>query len=440
VICGALGFLCVASTPAHAGTAHVHDALCQHGHACVAEFRVAASWTSTAAEPARPSRNGTPLALTWGFMAEGTIIPSAFETEPTGPSSLVSFLDGLRDPASTGGADLTQRAWFPLFAESFARLDELSGVRYTYEPKDDGFRLGGRGFLGLRADVRIGAHPIDGNVSPSTVAYNYFPDTGDMVLDTDNADIYNERFFDSRAFRNIIMHEAGHGLGLAHLDSDDSAQLMEPRLDRSFLGPQFDDILGLHRSYGDARESGVGNDTRETADFLGTFQIGETFTLGADAGDSPVVTPAMTDFVSIDGLDDEDWFRFSVTAPAAGLSLRLTPRGPTYLEAEQDGTQQPFETSALNDLTLSLIDGVGDVVTFANATALGGSETILADVATPSDWYVSVKGLRDTVQMYSLEVSIIPEPAGWAAVGVITWGGLILTRRRRDGRESRRSP
>ena len=84
---------------------------------------------------------------------------------------------------------------------------------YVYEPADDGLAINGStsvffdGILNSRGDLRIGGTSIDG--TSGTLAYNYFPDSGDMVLDTDDMSFYSNPFNNFRAMRNVIMHEHG---------------------------------------------------------------------------------------------------------------------------------------------------------------------------------------------------------------------------------------
>ncbi|MEM8781318.1 MAG: matrixin family metalloprotease [Planctomycetota bacterium] len=428
-----------------AGHSHSHH---HHGHSHhdygdtvgFADFQILTRWSQTAQQP-RGSTLGNPTQLTWGFAQEGSTIISTRESEETGPSSLIEFLDGIRDPASTGGADLTQRAWFGIFEQAFGRIDELSGVSYTYEPNDDGIDISGRvnsgtlGQVGVRPDVRIGGHLIDGQSNPNVIAYNYFPSAGDMVLDTGNVSTFSSTFLDNLQFRQVIMHEALHGLGLQHVESNNSRQLMEPFLDISFDGPQFDDILALHRNYGDAYEEDGGNDNAFTATEFGVLRAGDAVAVGTDArSTSAVVTPDMTDFISISGINDEDWFSFTITEPAATITATLTPKGPTYNQGPQGGEQAPLVTDALNDLRLELIDDPLDF--FFNETALavaddtiaGGSEILANLVLDPGEYFLRVTGSIDDVQMYRLDLTFIPEPATIATLLAST---VLLRRRRR---------
>src|SRR5262249_44539560 len=152
--------------------------------------------------------------------------------------------------AGPGGTNLTQRPWFHLFQESFDRWTQLGGITFVYEPNDSGTSLSGSaGALGVRGDVRIGGANIDG---PSgTLAYTYYPDNGDMVIDTGETTFFTDSTNNYRSFRDTLMHEIGHAFGLDHVISSTEALLMEPYIDTSFDGPQLDDIRGLQGFYGD---------------------------------------------------------------------------------------------------------------------------------------------------------------------------------------------
>jgi len=147
-------------------------------------------WTSTSSGT---SGLGRPATLTWSVVPDNTQLPTGLG-EPVSNSNLITFLDGIHHGGnSPGGADLTQRNWWQLMNSVFERWDEVSGITFNFEPNDDGTRLGstgnsGRGVLGIRGDYRIGGHPIDGQTSPTFLAYSFFPNNSDMVIDTDERD------------------------------------------------------------------------------------------------------------------------------------------------------------------------------------------------------------------------------------------------------------
>ena len=365
-------------------------------------FEVTDRWITTATDGSTGSQ-GDPITVTWGIVPDGTQIK---DSGPTSGSDLISFLD-TNIGAGPGGSDLTLRPWFSIFEDSFARLSELSGVTYVYEPNDSGQSIRNRtfwqGLLGVRPDVRIGGHSIDGQSGSNTLAYNYFPDHGDMVIDTDNVSFYSNPTNDFRAFRNVLMHEAGHGLGVSHVESNDAAFLMEPYINTSFDGPQLDDILALHRNYGDALEANPGNDTFATAGSLGALAGGQTLRIGT-LGDSTFVSADQSDFVSIDDDSDTDYFGFTLPHQFE-VTLDLTPRGTTYNAGPQNGTQTPLNTKALSNLGLELIDTDGSsVLETADTNGVGVAEAI-THVLTAGDYFARVTGANDNVQLYGLDVS-----------------------------------
>ena len=138
---------------------------------------------------------------------------SGVSGETADGSSLVAFLNGIYGTV-TADTNYTDEVWFPHFQSSFDRWSELTGITYVYAAYDDGANLTSfaslaPGVLGLRADVRIGGHGIDGN--SGVVAYNVYPDNGEMVIDTPDS-FYNTTSNNSFRLRNTIMHESGHGI------------------------------------------------------------------------------------------------------------------------------------------------------------------------------------------------------------------------------------
>ncbi len=355
-------------------------------------------WVSTASGSAGVA--GDPVTLTWSIVADGTNLTGQ------GASDLVSFLDSNLG-AGPGGSDLTQRPWFPHFSDAFDRWSELSGITYVYEPNDDGVAQEDifSGILGVRGDVRLGGASIDGVAG--TVAFNYFPDVGDMVLDTDDVDFFSNSSFNFRRFRNTVMHEAGHGFGLAHMESSTSRFLLEPSIPPLFDGPQFDDIRGVQSLYGDFYEksnSGLGNDTAALATDLGTIAAGSTVSLGLDAVDT-VVGWTDIDFLSIDSNTDTDFFSFTVDGPSL-LDVVLTPLGPTYSQGAEGGSQSSIDTSALSNLDLAVLDTDGTSLLGAADLAGVGLAESLSVLSLPGagEYYVRVAGADTAFQFYQLDL------------------------------------
>ncbi|HMP06315.1 MAG TPA: hypothetical protein PJ982_08205, partial [Lacipirellulaceae bacterium] len=305
---------------------------------------------------------GTPTTVTWSLAPDGTFV------DASSTSNLIAFMDGIWG-AGDGGYDpvlgYSQRPWFHLFESSFARLRALSGVTYVYEPKDDGVStprafsnaFNARGQLGVRGDVRIGGKAYTGEQS-NTLATNYFPDHGDMIIGTHQGTFFSAPGNNFRGFRNTIMHEALHGLGVSHIVSTGSRFLIEPFISTVFDGPQLDDILALHRLYGDVLEKNGGNDTYATATPLGQVAPGQSVTRGT-LGDNTVVDGSAIDFLSIDGASDVDYFSFTLDDEWL-VTLDVAPKGTTYsIRRETETTEYPYNSQALNNLTLALFDPTG---------------------------------------------------------------------------------
>ena len=367
-------------------------------------FQLDSRWTRTATDGGG-LQQGDPTTITWSIAPDGTSI-EGFAGEPDAPSNLISFLDGIY--GSSGISNIQDKAWFNDFNASLNRWSQLTGITYQYEPNDDGAAFSNittvaTGVLGIRGDVRIGGHAIDGNFN--TLAYNFFPNVGDMVIDTTDS-FYNNAPSNSLGLRNMLMHEQGHGIGLKHLNSNDAKFLMEPNLITDFDGPQFDDILGAQRLYGDARETKQGgNETIADANDLGSLNINDSVSIGNDAVDL-VVAPTETDFVSIDGLSDTDFYKINVSSNSV-LDVALDILGESYNQGPQGGTQTLFNPSTQNNLGVEVLASDGTTsLGLSDSGGLGVSETISAISLTPGNYFVRVFGSQDAAQFYSLNVNL----------------------------------
>ncbi|HMP16170.1 MAG TPA: matrixin family metalloprotease [Gemmatales bacterium] len=393
-------------------------------------------WTSgTAITPVQGYSQGSPLQLTWGFMALGAAINND-GSFPDGNNNLQTRLNNIYG---------SQDVWQPLFQSVFDRWSSISGLDYIYEPNDDGAAATGfnGGILGVRADVRIGGKPLDGN--SGVLAYNWFPNRGDMVIDT-NDSFYLNTTNNSIRLRNVVAHEHGHGIGMAHVEGHNN--LMLPSINLTFDGPQFHDILVAQRGYGDALEKSnnfLGNDTAARATPLGTVVPGSPVSIGNSpkinmANNNTFVSATQTDFISIDSGTDIDFFSFSITS-ASNVSILLEALGITY-NARAQGNTPPFDfnTRTRIDLRLTLFDTNGStVLQLATNTGFGGDEFINIDLFNAGTYFVRIDGTPnpDTValdtQFYALTISAaaVPEPATFALMGITLAGSIGIWRYRR---------
>ncbi len=369
-------------------------------------------WGSTATNPSTGAQ-GTPITLTWSFAPDTTLIPD----NPSGtlPSDLISFLDTTFG-VGPGGDDLTQRPWFASFDQSFARLSAVSGVTYVYEPQDDGydfadpfFDFSARGILGVRGDVRLGGKTY--GPGSNILASNFFPDFGEMMINTTQGALFSNSFNDYLRLRNTLMHEAMHGLGISHVDSD-AAFLIEPVSTVAFDGPQLDDILALQRLYGDALEKNGGNDLFSTATPLGIVSETQSLARGTQ-GDTTAVAASATDFLSIDDASDTDFFQFTLDAPL-DVSILLTPKGTTYNVGPSGGTQAPYDSRAASNLSLALFDanGTTQLGPTIDANGAGAGESMFRRL-DPGQYFARVRGDQSEVQLYQISVT----------TGFLTWVG-----------------
>ena len=358
-------------------------------------------WASTAS--GNRTANGQPATLTWGFVPDGTTLNDGVSN--IGGSDLIAQFNTAfaGNPSET---DLTVQPWFSHFADAFGRWSEVSGLNYVYEPNDNGQGFASAaGQLGVRADIRIGGASVDG--SSDTLAFNFFPDNADMVLDTDDISLFADPTGDYINLRNIVAHEAGHGLGFRHVVSTTDALLMEPSINITFDGPQLDDIRGAHFYYGDAIEEtngGLGNPTAALAYHLGTIEDTMTASIGTDADIlSQAIAPDATDFVSVSNTGDTDFYAFTITEEST-VDLQLKPLGGQF---NQNSDGSIFDASARADLSLTLwdTDGLTPLLSVDDLPA-GGIESIL-DFALPvgGEYYASISTTTDTVQLYRLDIS-----------------------------------
>lgn len=111
-------------------------------------------------------------------MPDGLSIPGGIG-EPTSNSDLFARWDGKTSRA----------AWLSLFTQCFDRWQAPCGINFTRVTAagvDSGRRRGwGSGNAATRGHVRISMHVIDG--LSGVLAYNSFPNNGDMVLDSGHA-------------------------------------------------------------------------------------------------------------------------------------------------------------------------------------------------------------------------------------------------------------
>ena len=215
------------------------------------------------------------------------------------------------------------------------------------------------------------------------------------------------------------MHEAMHGLGISHVESDNAGFLIEPVLSTSFDGPQLDDLLAIQRLYGDVYEKNGGNDTSSMATSLGPLSPTQPIAIGT-LGDSTVIGSSQVDFLSIDDDSDTDFLSFSLSS-RLDVRLQLTPRGTSYLVGPEDGTQSTLNTLSLSNLSLALMDTNGtSVLSLTDSNPAGNGEEVLRQLL-PGTYYARVKGANNNIQLYGLNLTAtVPLPRNLVWVGNVS--------------------
>jgi hypothetical protein len=343
-------------------------------------FQLTNRWTISAlGEPSYAQ--GEPVRLTYSFVPDGTFVPDLIG--PSGNSQLFAFLNSIYgDPAT----------WQTIYADVWDRWASISGLEYVLEPNDDGVALNNNdGVAGVRGDLRMAAISIDGN--GGTLAYNNFPNDGDMVLDAFDS-FYSNTSDNSLRLFNILAHEHGHGQGLLHVCPREENKLMEPFISTMFNGPQFDDQLASQRHYGDNSEP---ND-----------DSGEAVSIGAFSG-----SPITRNLLSIDDDSDVDYFTVTINAPTAFIATVTPAQRAPYLQGPQNSGctgGSLFDPRLIHDLKVDVLDADGvTLLDSADATGIGESETALGVINAPGTYFIRVRGSgANNIQRYALTVENAP--------------------------------
>jgi hypothetical protein len=352
------------------------------------QYQLGSRWSAVSSGSA--GTTGNPIVITWSFIPDGLNIPSSVG-EPAAPSNLFAEMD-----SKFGG---NRALWKQRITDAFTRWGQLVGVTYQHitfggNEWDDGASWGSAGQLTRRGDVRIGMKSIDGG--GGILAYDGMPNQSDMVLDADEG--WGSSASTHRFLRNVVAHEHGHGMGMAHVCPINNTKLLEPFYTGIFDGPQQDDIRALQRFYGDPNES---DNTAATATDLGTRNPSTSVVTGNPPSVIPstpnnysVPTPASSSALSIDADGEQDWFKFTINQPLL-VTVTVSPIGSTYDDNAQAGQScpsgNPVNAQAQADLRLQLIAANG-ATTIATAEAFdaGTSET-LSQVLIPTGFaYIRV--------------------------------------------------
>jgi hypothetical protein len=348
---------------------------------------------------------GDPITITWSLAPDGIAWDG-------GANNLFADLD-----AKFGG---NRALWISLIEASFARWSDLTGITYQRvsvagQDWDDGAAFGAAGSAS-RGTVRIGSRSLGG--ANGTLAYNYFPSNGDMVLDSSES--WGASANQYRFFRNVVMHEHGHGMGLEHSCPFNGIKLMEPGLVTTFDGPQQDDIRGMQRNYGDPFEPNNTIATSTPLDGIAGGSIdpinpGSVITLGTlPPNQLGQPNPGNSSILSLDANGEVDFFRFDLAA-ARLVTVTVTPIGTTYTDLPQNanGSCPNSPTNNVNalaiaDIAVDLLNPSGQVLATANATAAGASEVLTGVLAPAGTSHIRVQEANAPTESQLYRVQVQP--------------------------------
>ena len=332
---------------------------------------------------------GDALELTWSIIPDGTTMPAQGDDDTTCTSNLIAQFD-----ANYGAGN-----WQAEIQAVWDNWTSLTGNVYTPAvpldpdgtPIDDGAVWPDtRGLANVRGDIRIGGCDIDGD--SNTLAYNFFPNTGDMKIDA--TDVFFQTTNLTTAFHNVFSHEHGHGVGLDHVCPINGTKLMEPVINLGFRGLQHDDIRGVQRGYGDR------------------FELIDNPNDTAGAATPLTLEPAQSEQqLSLDSTGDVDWFTFDANVRDT-LTVSVIPNGLVYPEGPDPGlcsggpgSVSSLDSRAIQDLAFEIRDATGVVAT-VDGTGAGVAESI-SDFVIPATgtYFVRVLGAgTDDAQLYDLSV------------------------------------
>jgi len=228
------------------------------------------------------------------------------------------------------------------------------------------------------------------------LAYTYSPNSGDMVIDT--ADSFYSA--NKNWAWQVVAHELGHALGIAHSCPMSQTKLMEPYFSTAFAGPQVDDILASQAYYGDKYEP--------------NNVYSRSYGLGSISGSKAITT------AGLHSATDTDYFSF-VAGATGSATVVVVPNGQTYsvgavggggVANSCSGTFPSVNTLTVYNLNVNIYNSAQALLGSASAASAGFPESLTVQVTAGSTYYVRVltsataTPTSNYVQMYNMTVSV----------------------------------
>jgi len=285
------------------------------------------------------------------------------------------------------------------FSLAFEGWSSVAGLFFVYEPNDDGAALGESGVAGVRGDIRISGHYIDG--TGGILGYAWGPQMGAVVLDTSDGTFAS----DLNTLTLVLQHQIGHTIGLYHVCPVSGTKLMEPTYSSQVSGPQMDDILGAQFFYGDSYEGVNRNDQLQYATNLVPY------------GQSGIPSLMRVNTLSLDSTADVDYYIIVVSSNSM-FYAQASSQGATYMMGTvNSGTNTcnstlPYQnTLNVYDLQFALLNSNGVVQVLSNNGPMGGKESVSMELIANQVYYLKVWTTTSTppsqfnsVQLYRLDL------------------------------------
>ena len=279
-----------------------------------------------------------------------SFLPDGTETEGY-QSNLFATLDPVT-PTET---------WQREFARALQTWGNAADLNFHFV-SDDGSPTGTSGMAqgdSRFGDIRLGAHPLD-----SFVAFAYYPSSttkgGDITLNP-NYTFHIGTYID---LYSVLLHEAGHSLGLGH---STSGTIMYKTITGVYTGLTSDDIDGIEAIYGarteDSFDLAASNDNLDLASILSLKKGTDNFR------------------ADLTSLADVDYYQVTVPDGTNGtLSVSLDARGVSFLAPK-----------------LSVFDSMGVLVTgFDAGQDYGSVATVdLTGLLAGESYYLAADGATD---------------------------------------------